>query len=522
MMKHVMRSWFRLPTSPGGRWAVLLALVVIGVGSIVGSVAAFQAPVLDYTLTVPARSEQPKVQLQYGSKPAMTNYPFFRTVRDRFIKQEAQFLSVNLNEMTITVYENGIQQMKVPVKAKGKRGSWWETPAGLYKIQTKKRDHVTSFGGLHMPWSMQFHGNFFIHGWPYYENGNPVTGEKSAGCIRLSDKHARRLYQHVRRGTPVLVYENRMSNDRTAYTYTSTDLDINASSYLVADADSHQALARQAAQKTYPMSVTSQLLVGLIAAEHYGLENRISYTCTPESRSGLRSGQAYRTYDLFFPLLQSGSAEAAGALSRYRGRKWYLGAMKGQARALGMSHTTIRSITPSDKNHSSPRDLFALAKYLYNYRSFLLRVSSEKVNTGIYGTPRVSSTNLNEFRESETFVGGVTIPGATDASPTAAVAVFDVPFRGTTKPLVFVVMDSSSPVADIQTLYTHVTETYTLQNGGKLNERTEVTSAGSSTRDVVGGGQARTIENRAAVLGAIKQLFQMIPRSDEGKDEHSG
>ncbi|MBI3273584.1 MAG: L,D-transpeptidase, partial [Candidatus Colwellbacteria bacterium] len=121
------------------------------------------------------------------------------------IPKEGQAILADLGEMTLKRYENGEVRVEYPILSKGKPGSLWETPTGSYQIKTKEENHYSTIGNVWMPWSMQFFGNFFIHGWPYYEGGSPVSPGFSGGCIRLSEKDAQELFNQVTRATPVFV-----------------------------------------------------------------------------------------------------------------------------------------------------------------------------------------------------------------------------------------------------------------------------------------------------------------------------
>src|SRR5882724_9446532 len=115
-------------------------------------------------------------------------------VKDDFISQKESFIEADLTAMQLSVYENGAVVKQVPILTKGRPGSWWETPAGLYQVQNKETNHFSSFGHVYMPWSMDFQGNFFIHGWPYEPDGTPVSSAYSGGCIRLATDDAEKLY----------------------------------------------------------------------------------------------------------------------------------------------------------------------------------------------------------------------------------------------------------------------------------------------------------------------------------------
>ena len=116
-----------------------------------------------------------KTVFSYGAQSALSNPDFFNKVKTQLIDEKVTFVEVDLSQMITRVYKEGVVTVDVPVKTKGREGSWWETPAGLYRIQTKEKSHYSSMGHVSQPWSMQFQGNFFIHGWPKYDNGTPVS-----------------------------------------------------------------------------------------------------------------------------------------------------------------------------------------------------------------------------------------------------------------------------------------------------------------------------------------------------------
>src|SRR3989344_7276539 len=125
-----------------------------------------------------------------------------------YIARKESFIEIDLSQMKVSLYKEGGLLKTLPVLSKGRDGSWWETPTGNYKILSKEQNHFSSIGNVWMPWSMQFYGNFFIHGWPYYEDGTPVSSTYSGGCIRLETTDAERLYPLVSTGTPVIVIKD--------------------------------------------------------------------------------------------------------------------------------------------------------------------------------------------------------------------------------------------------------------------------------------------------------------------------
>ena len=79
------------------------------------------------------------------------------------------------------------------------------TPTGSFEALTKEENHFSSIGKVWMPYSVQFHGDYFIHGWPYYPGGEPVPQGYSGGCVRLSVEDAKELYALIKVGMPILV-----------------------------------------------------------------------------------------------------------------------------------------------------------------------------------------------------------------------------------------------------------------------------------------------------------------------------
>ena len=126
--------------------------------------------------------------------------------RDELMKELKSFIFTDLNNLEVQLYQNGEFMKSFQVLGKGKVGSLFETPNGYYNIRGKESNHFSSIGKVWMPWSMHFFGNYFIHGWPYYPDGTPVTARFSGGCIRMSDKDAEELFNIAHTGMPFLVY----------------------------------------------------------------------------------------------------------------------------------------------------------------------------------------------------------------------------------------------------------------------------------------------------------------------------
>ena len=395
-------------------------------------------------------------EMKYGSWPALSDPDFFARVKGEMISQRADFVLADLSAMEISVYKGGEEYKKFPILTKGREGSWWETPAGLYRIESKAENHFSSFGQVYQPWSMAFQGNFFIHGWPYYPDGRPVASSFSGGCIRLKDESAKEIFDSVKVGTPVLVYQKSFSPDDFSY---SVNPALNVPSFLAADLGNNFVFFEKFSEDQIPIASITKLMTALIAAEYINLDAQI--TVPPQAIvsttvARLNQGQEVRAYDLLFPLLQESSNEAAEALASRLGRSRFVSLMNEKAKALGMSKTKFTDPSGKDAgNVSSAQDLFALLKYLYYNRSFVLDLTAGRVTNLAYGDQEFEDVkNFNLFSEEEGFKGGKI--GKTIAAKETMVSVFEINLHGAKRPVALIVLGSSEVGGDMNTLRSQV------------------------------------------------------------------
>ena len=112
---------------------------------------------------------------------------------------------IDLQNMTVSLQDGEKIIKTFNIVTKGKPGSYYQTPAGNYTVQLKEEKHYSSLGHVYMPYSMQFFGNFFIHGIPYYADGTRVTSSYSGGCIRMLDADAIEIYTFADMGTKIKI-----------------------------------------------------------------------------------------------------------------------------------------------------------------------------------------------------------------------------------------------------------------------------------------------------------------------------
>lgn len=142
-------------------------------------------------------------------------------------------IDIDLTEQRAYLLMNGRPVASGEISS-GREGH--DTRPGRFKVSEKDRDHRSNlygsivdrdgrvldnnatsktprppgavFRGASMPYFMRFDGGIGLHAG--YLPGRP----DSHGCVRLPEETARLFYQHVRVGTPVIVYGNPREHPR--------------------------------------------------------------------------------------------------------------------------------------------------------------------------------------------------------------------------------------------------------------------------------------------------------------------
>ena len=422
-------------------WVVFVIFVGLFGGALVWT-KYYQAPLSSFTITTASGTP---ITLGVGATPALSNPDFYAQVRTKLISDHTDFIEANLSTMKLSVYQNGQVVKEVPILTKGRKGSWWETPAGLYKVEDKIKKHKSSFSPVYTDWNLHFQGNFFIHGWPYWaDSGDPVTSTYSGGCIRLSTDDAKAVYDLAVVDEPVLVYEDAPSD---IYSYSANLPAITATSYVAVDLDNNFAFLSQNATTPTDLPMTERLLTALVSTEYMDIERPVAM-----------SGKTYTVYDILFPLLEEGREDAAAALRAELGPNYAVNLANQKATAIGMRDTSLSRGDNGVSASSSAEDIFYLTKYLYNYRKFILDLSRGVVTDSAYGESAFKNVSVkNPASDLPGFLGGAF--DKSDAGE-SALAVFKAPFGGDTRPVAIVVLDSQDARADIQNILTYIANSY--------------------------------------------------------------
>jgi D-alanyl-D-alanine carboxypeptidase len=456
-------------------YAILPFLALVAVGIFVWSSQLGRRGIDPY-LGNQLSSSVENLSFTYGNLPELSNAQFFQDEKVRMIQSSQNFIEADLTTMKISLYEKGTMIWEGDILTKGKPGSWWETPAGLYSVKSKAVSVFSGFGHVYMPEAMQFQGNFFIHGWPYYPDGTPVASAYSGGCIRLSTTDATRVFQWAKIGTPILVYEKDLGSDAARYDYTGLNLPSGA--YLAADLRSNFVFASHNTTSALPIASLTKLMTALVATEYINLDRNI--TVTPDMLVGtsvprLKAGESYTAYQLLFPLLEESSNEAALAIAAPLGKASFVAHMNEKAQSIGMTSTHF--VDPAgmkDENVSTAEDLFRLAKYIYNNRNFVFKVTTGRVKGAAYDAPDFPGLkNFNVFTDDPEFVGGKV--GVTDTWKKTIASVFEHNFAlpedssstdasvasaDDVRPIVLIILGSDDDVTQAKELLSYVASSY--------------------------------------------------------------
>lgn len=361
-------------------------------------------------LALPATSTTPLAPLAFSasSPPRVVE----RLTPSQVVPAQGKFILADLQSMTIRLYLDGVATTTLPIKTTGKPGTPWETPAGFYAIQTKEENHFSSIGKVNMPYSMQFYGNYFIHGWTTYLDGTPTPVTFSGGCIKLDTADAAQVFAFADVGTKLFVYDPPATQTLPPLALSAhPEPRIDADSYLIADLDTGDVYAEHFAQEKRPIASITKLMTALVANESISFDKKISVPegvlTNPRNMADVRP-KHFVVGDLLYPLLMQSSNHVADALAEYYGPENFVRWMNTEAQALGMNDTVYADPSGiSPENVSTTEDLFRLAAYIAHKKSFIFGITKtpDRAIVASDGS-RYTVINVNEPANQEPFAGG--------------------------------------------------------------------------------------------------------------------
>ena len=391
--------------------------------------------------------------LNYGVQVSLHEPGFFTETRDAFIDSGLSFIEVDLVAMKLKSFTNGVLSLSMPILSKGQNGSWCQTQAGLYKVETKKEEHFSAIGQVYQPWSLSFQSNFYIHGWSKSADKTPITEDFAGDCIRLNDADAERLFNEVVVGTPILVHEAKL--DAEPFLYEPKVPDLKTPHYLIADVDSSTVLASSDLDAPAPIASVTKLMTAVIATEYISLDRNVSInqpTFVPSLVPRLGDRSQVSMYSLLQLLLVESSNEAAEVIAAELGRDEFINLMNQKAVEIGMTDTYF--IDPSGlgaENVSSVGDLLRLTQYIHKNRSFIFELTANQdIPTSYVSGEFGDLLNFNEVEGLDNFIGGKV--GETKAAGQTSVSLHHLSVKGKERIIAVIILGSEDRNHDVTEL----------------------------------------------------------------------
>lgn len=245
---------------------------------------------------------------------------------------------IHLTTMNLELKDGTTTLQTIPLVSQGKPGSYYETIGGLHPTDYKIPLHFSSIGHVYMPYSVHLFGNYFIHGIPYYPNGEKVSSAYSGGCIRLADDDAKILYAFVERGTPIIITRGTDNDFLPTLPVTSTITSMDMTNTMVA-AISLEALTQD-----------NEIL------------NTDETTMTTRRK-------------LLPELLTQGDVRVSHLYANSIGKENFINLMNQKAKALGLTSTTFTNL--DDPVTTSQEDLERFTSYISTYKSYINKVGNK-------------------------------------------------------------------------------------------------------------------------------------------------
>lgn len=382
------------------------------------------------------------------------------------------FIEANLGTMKLTLYEQGSPVKEIDILTKGRDGGWWETPTGHYAVLSRETNHFSSIGLVWMPYSVQFYGNFFIHGWPHYDDGTPVAASYSGGCIRLSTEDAKTVYDFAKYHMPIVVLENEPVENvgwlQSKKNNSAPPL-INARAFLISDLSSNKTIVQKNADAELPIASLVKLMTAVSAHEltYLGRSYTVHAPLNSKSPTGFQGevGESFSGFELLYPLLMQSSNESADLLASFLGSINSVAGMNAKAQALGMNNTSFADPSGlSADNISTAQDISKLLRYIYYKRGFIFDITKGK-KLSFAGIVEISNTsgiqdikNFNEFAKDPDLIGMKN--DLTTAAGETMAAVWNIHTPHGDVPVAIIVLGSKDRAGDTTKLLTWLKQNF--------------------------------------------------------------
>lgn len=269
----------------------------------------------------------------YVSSPTVTKGDEAPEIKEETVAPRVgKSVVIYLQKMELELRDGDTIIATLPILSKGKPGSYYETIGGSYTNDYKVPLHFSSIGHVYMPHSVHLFGNYFIHGIPYYPNGEQVSSAYSGGCIRLANENALLVYNFIDRGTPIIVTKDE------ANSFNPT----------------------QVASTTLTSIEMTNLMVAAVSLEFLTQDNDITDTdgVTTTTRRAILSR-----------LINSGDSDVAHKYANALGMETFVSIMNQKAKALGLTNTHFENV--ESPVATTYEDYVRFMTYIGTYKSYL-------------------------------------------------------------------------------------------------------------------------------------------------------
>lgn len=226
---------------------------------------------------------------------------------------------------------------------------------------------------------------------------------------------------------------------------------ISSDAYLVADVERGEILLEKNSASRMHIASISKLITAILATDKYSLDSVLTVSReaveTYGQSGGLQSGERLTLRSLLHALLLESSNDAAEAIAINAGRLNFVRAMNAFAITKGMLDTEFEDPSGLGDNISTAKDLYILAKYIFEKRHDIIDVTAKKV----YSDEGHNWKNPVKLLAYDSYLGGKN--GYTDEAGRTSLAFFDL--IGSDKKhhtIVVIVLDSENRESDVLNL----------------------------------------------------------------------
>lgn len=113
---------------------------------------------------------------------------------------------IDLSKKELELWQDGRVRL-FPILAIREGFKNYNTPTGDFEALYKNVNHLSSYFDVWMPYSIQFYGDYFLHGYPTYndEARTLVPFGTSGGCIRMNTEDMKEIFEATKIGTPIII-----------------------------------------------------------------------------------------------------------------------------------------------------------------------------------------------------------------------------------------------------------------------------------------------------------------------------